>query len=248
MHRLFELIVGPPNLVSKNGPPKLLILQQSQQKLPPKPHQKCTYTRIVLKQDRIHKLLKDLRHAKSILLRQREERLRPGQEPRFVRCEDDQGNGIGRLLQRHLHRLDQIAMLPPAVHHICHDQDIEARRPSRQVRQQRFHRAPPLISVNVQGRVLRDQRCGDLRIVAHVTDEIGIRVVSHHGSAGAHDRGDNTGDAGSGADLEHIFAGDEFVCMFFDVVGACSAGIPKKVTLAKRQLVACERQTGCGRT
>ena len=100
----------------------------------------------------------------------------------------------------------------------------------------------------MQGRVLRDQRCGDLRIVAHVTNEIGIRVVGHHGSAGAHDRGDNAGDAGSGADLEHIFAGDELVRMFFDVVGACSAGIPEKVTLAKRQLVACERQTGCGRT
>ena len=151
MHRLFELIVGPSNFVSKNGPPKLLILQQSQQKLLPSPHQKCTYTRIILKQDLIHKLLKYLRHAEPILLRQRKERLRPRQKPRLIRGEDHQGDGVGRLLQHHLHRLDQIAMFPPAVHHIRHDQDIETRQPIRQVRQQRFHRVPPLVSIDMQG-------------------------------------------------------------------------------------------------
>ena len=102
-------------------------------------------------------------------------------------------------------------MLAIAVHHIRHDQDVEALRAAalcrRNKSQQRLDGIPPLVAVDVQDRPRWDQRLAQLRVVAHVLDEVGVGVVGHDGRARARRGADDAGHARCGADLEHISAG-----------------------------------------
>ena len=109
IHNSLKLLRSPAKLIPKHRPLQSLI------------------PRIILKQSLVHNLFKNLGHHKPILLGQRKEPLRLGQQPRLVWSEDHQRDRLRLALESHLHSLDQTPMLAVAIHYIRHDECIKRR-------------------------------------------------------------------------------------------------------------------------
>lgn len=203
IHNSLQLLGSPAKLIAKHSPLQSLI------------------PRIILKQSLIHNLFKSLGHHKPILLCQRKELLRLGQQPRLVGSEDHQRDRPRLALEGHLHSLDQIPMLAMAIHHIRHDERIEHSITRREMVLQRLHGTPPFIPLHIQRSLPRQ-----LRVIPHIPNQIRIRIISHHSAPGTQRRADDTRHARGGSNLEDGFVAHKVIGVFFEVVGTCSAGIP----------------------
>ena len=86
---------------------------------------------------------------------------------------------------------------------------------------QRLHGTPPFIPLDMQRSLP-----GQLRIIPHIPNQIRIRIIGHHSAPRTQHRADDAGHARGSSDLEDGFVAHKVIGVFFEVVGAGSAGVP----------------------